>query len=161
MIEKKRTRRRKPRLNQKRSSNHIRPFDNRANNVPRTKAALAKALEKYNGLAQDAISNGDRIVAEGYFQFAEHYQRVLNEIHENAPNSESIETNGSIKSYNDERPSRTQRAINAKHTKNEKHTVSEHEDEGEQTSNKSNLEKQRSKETFTSDGIEALKPFEI
>ena len=66
-----------------------------------------------------------------------------------------------MKSYNDERPSRTQRAINAKHTKNEKHTVSEHEDEGEQTSNKSNLEKQRSKETFTSDGIEALKPFEI
>lgn len=159
MIEKKRTRRRKPRLNQKRSSNHLRPFDNRANNVPRTKVALAKALEKYNGLAQDAISNGDRIVAEGYFQFAEHYQRVLNEIHENSINSETIETNGSVKSYNDERPSRTQRAIDAKNTKNEKHNVSE--DEREQTKSKSNFEKERSKETFTSDGIEALKPFEI
>ena len=159
MIEKKRTRRRKPRLNQKRSSNHLRPFDNRANNVPRTKVALAKALEKYNGLAQDAISNGDRIVAEGYFQFAEHYQRVLNEIHENSINSETIETNGSVKSYNDERPSRTQRAINAKNTKDEKHNVSE--DEREQTKSKSNFEKERSKETFTSDGIEALKPFEI
>lgn len=159
MIEKKRTRRRKPRLNQKRSSNHLRPFDNRANNVPRTKVALAKALEKYNGLAQDAISNGDRIVAEGYFQFAEHYQRVLNEIHENSINSETIETNGSVKSYNDERPSRTQRAINAKNTKDEKHNVSE--DEREQTKSKSNFEKEGSKETFTSDGIEALKPFEI
>ena len=159
MIEKKRTRRRKPRLNQKRSSNHLRPFDNRANNVPRTKVALAKALEKYNGLAQDAISNGDRIVAEGYFQFAEHYQRVLNEIHESSINSETIETNGSVKSYNDERPSRTQRAIDAKNTKNEKHNVSE--DEREQTKSKSNFEKERSKETFTSDGIEALKPFEI
>ena len=159
MIEKKRTRRRKPRLNQKRSSNHLRPFDNRANNVPRTKVALAKALEKYNGLAQDAISNGDRIVAEGYFQFAEHYQRVLNEITENSINSETIETNGSVKSYNDERPSRTQRAIDAKNTKNEKHNVSE--DEREQTKSKSNFEKERSKETFTSDGIEALKPFEI
>ena len=159
MIEKKRTRRRKPRLNQKRSSNHIRPFDNRANNVPRTKVALAKALEKYNGLAQDAISNGDRIVAEGYFQFAEHYQRVLNEIHENSINSETIETNGSVKSYNDERPSRTQRAINAKNIKNEKHNVSE--DEYVQTKSESNVKKDGSKEAFTSDGIEALKPFEI
>ena len=77
--------------------------------------ALAKALEKYNGLAQDAISNGDRIVAEGYFQFAEHYQRVLNEIHEKVLNSESIETNGSIKSYNDERPSRTQEPLMKTH----------------------------------------------
>ena len=159
MIEKKRTRRRKPRLNQKRSSNHIRPFDNRTNNVPRTKVALAKALEKYNGLAQDAISNGDRIVAEGYFQFAEHYQRVLNEIHENSVNSETIETNGSVKSYNDERPSRTQRAINAKNIKNEKHNVSE--DEYLQTKSESNVKKDGSKEAFTSDGIEALKPFEI
>ncbi len=159
MIEKKRTRRRKPRLNQKRSSNHIRPFDNRANNVPRTKVALAKALEKYNGLAQDAISNGDRIVAEGYFQFAEHYQRVLNEIHENSVNSETIETNGSVKSYNDERPSRTQRAIDAKNIKNEKHNVSE--DEYVQTKSESNVKKDGSKEAFTSDGIEALKPFEI
>jgi hypothetical protein len=159
LIEKKRTRRRKPRLNQKRSSNHIRPFDNRANNVPRTKVALAKALEKYNGLAQDAISNGDRIVAEGYFQFAEHYQRVLNEIHENSVNSETIETNGSVKSYNDERPSRTQRAIDAKNIKNEKHNVSE--DEYVQTKSESNVKKDGSKEAFTSDGIEALKPFEI
>lgn len=159
MIEKKRTRRRKPRLNQKRLSNHIRPFDNRANNVPRTKMALAKALEKYNGLAQDAISNGDRIVAEGYFQFAEHYQRVLNEIHENSVNSETIETNGSVKSYNDERPSRTQRAIDAKNIKNEKHNVSE--DEYVQTKSESNVKKDGSKEAFTSDGIEALKPFEI
>ena len=31
-------------------------------------------------LAQDAFSNGDRIVAESYYQYAEHYQRVLNEI---------------------------------------------------------------------------------
>ena len=146
MIEKKRTRRRKPRLNQKRSSNHIRPFDNRANNVPRTKVALAKALEKYNGLAQDAISNGDRIVAEGYFQFAEHYQRVLNEIHENSVNSETIETNGSVKSYNDERPSRTQRAINAKDER-----LNKDKDDRPTDNNKN--------EGYTRDGIEALKPF--
>ena len=77
LIEKKRPRRRKPRLNQKRPSNHLRSFDNhRSVNVPRSRGALAKALEKYNGLAQDAVSNGDRIVAENYYQFAEHYQRV-------------------------------------------------------------------------------------
>ena len=48
--------------------------------TPRSRGALSKALEKYMSLAQDAFSNGDRIVAESYYQYAEHYQRVLNEI---------------------------------------------------------------------------------
>ena len=30
-------------------------------------------------MAQEAHSNGDRIVAESYYQYAEHYQRLLNE----------------------------------------------------------------------------------
>ena len=30
-------------------------------------------------MAQDAHSNGDRIVAENFYQYAEHYQRLLNE----------------------------------------------------------------------------------
>ncbi len=32
--------------------------------------------EKYLALARDAFSSGDRIAAEGYFQFAEHYHRM-------------------------------------------------------------------------------------
>jgi len=35
-------------------------------------------LEKYLALGRDATASGDRITAEGYFQFAEHYYRVVN-----------------------------------------------------------------------------------
>ena len=34
--------------------------------------------EKYLSLARDALSSGDRIGAENYFQFADHYFRVIN-----------------------------------------------------------------------------------
>jgi hypothetical protein len=34
--------------------------------------------EKYLALARDASSAGDRIAAESYFQYADHYHRILN-----------------------------------------------------------------------------------
>ena len=37
-----------------------------------------QVVEKYLTLARDASSTGDRINAESYFQFAEHYYRVMN-----------------------------------------------------------------------------------
>src|SRR3546814_7881165 len=36
-------------------------------------------LEKYKNLARDAQTQGDRVTAEYYLQFADHYFRVLNE----------------------------------------------------------------------------------
>ena len=37
-------------------------------------------LDKYQQYASDALRGGDRIAAEGYFQHAEHYQRIVYEI---------------------------------------------------------------------------------
>ncbi len=37
-----------------------------------------QVYEKYIGLARDALSAGDRVVAEAYFQHAEHYFRIVN-----------------------------------------------------------------------------------
>ncbi len=37
-----------------------------------------QVLERYLALARDATSAGDRVAAEGYFQHAEHYFRLLN-----------------------------------------------------------------------------------
>ena len=37
----------------------------------------AQLYERYTSLARDAQSAGDRILAEGYLQYAEHYYRVL------------------------------------------------------------------------------------
>ena len=49
-----------------------------------------QVIEKYQALARDAMTSGDRIEAENYFQHAEHYSRVL------ASNGEakSKQTNG-------------------------------------------------------------------
>ena len=38
-----------------------------------------KLIEKYNDLAREALSNGDKILSENYFQHADHFTRILGE----------------------------------------------------------------------------------
>ena len=38
-----------------------------------------KLIEKYNDLAREASSTGDKILSENYLQHADHFTRVLNE----------------------------------------------------------------------------------
>ena len=38
-----------------------------------------KLIEKYNDLAREASSSGDKILSENYLQHADHFTRVLNE----------------------------------------------------------------------------------
>ena len=38
-----------------------------------------KLIEKYNDLAREALSNGDKILSENYMQHADHFTRILNE----------------------------------------------------------------------------------
>ena len=104
-------------------------------------------------MAQDANSNGDRIVAENYYQYAEHYQRLINQ----NQGSERKKNDNNISNMEekpaDERPSRTERADLAKQerVKNQEDAVQ-----------KDNLNtKEKKTDDFTSDGIEALKPFEF
>ena len=37
----------------------------------------AKLVEKYNDLAREALSNGDKILSENYLQHSEHFSRIL------------------------------------------------------------------------------------
>ena len=39
----------------------------------------SKLIEKYNNLAREALSSGDKILSENYFQHADHFTRVLSE----------------------------------------------------------------------------------
>ena len=39
----------------------------------------SKLIEKYNNLAREALSSGDKILSENYFQHADHFTRVQNE----------------------------------------------------------------------------------
>ena len=48
-----------------------------------------KLLEKYNGLAKEALSSGDKILSESYYQHADHFLRVVenqNSIQKNSDN---------------------------------------------------------------------------
>ncbi len=38
-----------------------------------------KLIEKYNDLAREALSNGDKILSENYLQHADHFTRILND----------------------------------------------------------------------------------
>ena len=38
-----------------------------------------KLVEKYKDLAREALTNGDKILSESYFQHADHFQRILKE----------------------------------------------------------------------------------
>ena len=48
-------------------------------NPGRNNQNAAKLIEKYNDLAREALSNGDKILSENYFQHADHFTRILSE----------------------------------------------------------------------------------
>ena len=63
-----------------------------------------KLIEKYNDLAREALSNGDKILSENYLQHADHFTRILNEresfkkekFSENRPENNSDVTHDNI-----------------------------------------------------------------
>ena len=56
----------------------------------------AKLIEKYNTLAKEALSTGDRILAENYFQHADHFSRI-NSTNTTPNSSLSIDKNSNLK----------------------------------------------------------------
>jgi len=53
--------------------------DNFKRKVPgRNNHNAPKLIEKYNDLAREASSNGDKILSENYLQHADHFTRILN-----------------------------------------------------------------------------------
>ena len=53
----------------------------------------AKLVEKYNDLAREALSNGDKILSENYLQHSEHFSRILISQENLKVNSESLTDN--------------------------------------------------------------------
>ena len=49
----------------------------RRSNPGRNNQNASKLVEKYTSLAREAVSNGDKILSENYFQHAEHFIRIL------------------------------------------------------------------------------------
>ncbi|KAB7647481.1 DUF4167 domain-containing protein [Polymorphobacter fuscus] len=59
-------------------------YGNRLDNRQRGNAS--QLLEKYRALARDAQQAGDRVTAEYYLQYADHYYRVLGDYRDKTPN---------------------------------------------------------------------------
>ncbi len=65
--------------------NHV--FDSNGPDL-RIRGTAQQLFEKYLQLGRDATSSGDRVMAEGYFQHAEHYFRIINAINQATQNSQ-------------------------------------------------------------------------
>lgn len=66
------------------NNNRPRRFNNNGNsggndagNAARTRRHAQQQREKYQNMARDAMSMGDRVLAENYLQHADHYHRVI------------------------------------------------------------------------------------
>ena len=65
----------------------------RRKNPGRNNQNAAKLIEKYNDLAREALSNGDKILSENYLQHSDHFARILNS--QEASKIVNLETNKS------------------------------------------------------------------
>ena len=52
------------------------------NNFKQTQSA-EKLFEKYNSLAKEAMSTGDKTLGENYFQHADHFMRIIEDKNKN------------------------------------------------------------------------------
>ena len=65
----------------------------------------AKLIEKYNDLAREALSNGDKILSENYLQHADHFTRIQvendnykkNKISQNLENKDQVSLDETVK----------------------------------------------------------------
>ena len=64
---------------QKFGSNFTNSENFQRKNPGRNNHNAPKLIEKYNNLAREALSIGDKIMSENYFQHADHFSRILSE----------------------------------------------------------------------------------
>ena len=81
--------------------NHV--FDSNGPDL-RIRGTAQQLFEKYLQLGRDATSGGDRVMAEGYFQHAEHYFRILNAMNQAAQQNQQggQQQSGQRRPYNGE-----------------------------------------------------------
>ena len=87
--------------------------------------------EKYNNLGNDAASNDDKVLSETYYQFADHYHRLLKEIEITNENKningfksdDTYEKEHNIEVDDEIKPSRKERSIKAQIKEDEERSL--------------------------------------
>ena len=88
-------------------------------NSGRNNHNASKLIEKYSNLAREALSNGDKILSENYYQYAEHFIRVLGEkeaLYDKNQKSKEIineKTESSQKNINNLESNSTEKSVNS------------------------------------------------
>ena len=83
-------------INGHKSQNEYSPnVDFKHRNPGRNNQNASKLVDKYNNLAREALSTGDKILSENYLQHADHFSRVLitQEINKTKSDNNVIEQN--------------------------------------------------------------------
>ena len=84
-----------------------------------------KLIEKYNNLAREALSSGDKILSENYFQHADHFTRILSE-----------QDNQKKKRFNENHPSKI---ITAEKVDDKNTQISENSDENSESTTQNEM----------------------
>jgi len=71
----------------------------------------SKLVEKYNDLAREALTNGDKILSESYFQHADHFTRISKEHEKNRIVKKTVEP---VKELNDNKKTFDNKLTNSK-----------------------------------------------
>ena len=53
-----------------------------------------KLIEKYNLLAKEALTSGDRTLSENYYQHADHFMRIIDEAHHGGTKAITLASRG-------------------------------------------------------------------
>tara|TARA_B100000965_G_scaffold33655_1_gene24845 strand:+ start:795 stop:1181 length:387 start_codon:yes stop_codon:yes gene_type:complete len=85
-------------------------LDFKRKNPGRNNQNASKLVEKYNDLAKEAISNGDKILSENYLQHADHFSRIIS--------SREIEKELTISSSNENKTNSENKEIKEKNQDN-------------------------------------------
>ena len=85
----------------------------------------SKLIEKYNNLAREALSSGDKILSENYFQHADHFTRILSE-----------QDNQKKKRFNENHPSKI---ITAEKVDDKNTQISENSDENSESTTQNEM----------------------
>ena len=99
--------------------------------ISQVRGNVQQLNEKYNNLGNDAASNDDKVLSETYYQFADHYHRLLKEIEISNENKnlnglkvDNVDEKDDNLAVDDEsKPSRKERSINAKIKEDEERNI--------------------------------------
>ena len=86
----------------------------------RTPQSAEKLFEKYNTLAKEALSSGDKTLSENYFQHADHFMRIIDDKNINKNKAQSNDKPAvSEKNLDESREVNQEKTIEEKEVKKE------------------------------------------